>query len=348
MVTTVVAVPTLRLRLGGQSKPTRNERCILDLDQRPSPAGRLLPKGNSRHQMIIPLDFRRPFDLALSLKAASSFEPGRIEDVAMLRTAIRLDGAPLPIEVSQASTGLPILRVVTAASQRRSRLKAIAEWIISSDLDLKPFYRIVADHRVFGPIAEGLRGLKPLRPASLFEMAIIAITEQQISLAAAHRIRLRLIERFGERADGLWAFPTPEALACALKKQLLACGLSHRKAEYVGELARNLVDGRLDLDSLKTMSNEEARAAILQQRGFGEWSADYILVRGLGRPDCVPADDLGVQSVVGIYLGRGRRLSPQAVRRSLAPFAPFRGIAAFYLLVYHRLSRAALPRSPRA
>src|SRR5205807_7824511 len=72
-----------------------------------------------------------------------------------------------------------------------------AQWLVSADLDLGPFYRIVEPHPIMGPIAKALRGLKPLRPLTLFEMAIIAITEQQLSLAAAFHIRTRLIERFG-------------------------------------------------------------------------------------------------------------------------------------------------------
>ena len=49
-----------------------------------------------------------------------------------------------------------------------------------------------------GPTYKSLEGLKPLRPSSLFEMVVIAITEQQVSLAAAFYIRGRLVARFGE------------------------------------------------------------------------------------------------------------------------------------------------------
>lgn len=55
----------------------------------------------------------------------------------------------------------------------------------------------------------------------------------------------------------------------------------------------------------------EIRTVLLQVRGLGPWSADYFLVRGLSRPDRVPADDLGVRKGVGHYLGRGQRLSPR-------------------------------------
>ena len=76
----------------------------------------------------------------------------------------------------------------------------------------------------------------------------------------------------------------------------------------------------------------EAREVLLGLRGFGPWSADYFLVRGLARPDSVPLDDLAVRSVVGKSLGGGERSSASEVARLLEPFRPYRGLAAFYLL----------------
>jgi DNA-3-methyladenine glycosylase II len=123
--------------------------------------------------------------------------------------------------------------------------------------------------------------------------------------------------------------------------ELMACGLSRRKAEYVGGVAYAVAGGHLDLGRLEAMPDDDVRALLLQIRGLGPWSAEYFLVRGLSRPDRVPADDLGLRSVVGRYLGRGHRLSPQGTLRKLAAFKPFRGLAAFYLLAYARLSKDA-------
>ena len=170
-------------------------------------------------------------------------------------------------------------------------------------------------------------------------MLVIAITEQQISLAAAYRIRTRIIEHFGDPVNGLWAFPTPTRLSESSVADLMTCGLSQRKAEYVKGLAYKVANGMLDLDQLETMSDEDVRSLLLQVRGLGPWSADYFLVRGLSRPDRVPVDDLGIRSVVGHYLGSGKRLSPQGTMRKLSPFKPYRGLAAFYLLAYMRLTK---------
>lgn len=282
-----------------------------------------------------------PFDLALSVKAAESFLPQGAAGNAELIAVLRAERRPVLAAFRQVSMRPATVEVSSAAATDRTELRAAAASYLSADLDLRPFYGRAARHPILGPLIRSLRGLKPLRPASLFEMAVVAITEQQISLAATYHIRQRLVERFGRKIATLWAFPAPEALAEASPRALLACGLSRRKAEYILDLSRQVACGALDLDTLRAMTDDAARAFICGWRGFGAWSADYILARDLGRLDCVPVDDLGVRDAVGRYLGKGRRVSAKTAARLLQPFAPYRGLAVFYLLVTHR--RAGAP-----
>jgi DNA-3-methyladenine glycosylase II len=280
-----------------------------------------------------------PHDFELSSRVAGSFSPDPFQDFSVLRFAVRIRDNPTVLELRQVRHDPATLEIRTSLQDSGSEVKQIARWIIFADLDLRPFYRIAASHPVLGPITRELHGLKPMRPASLFEMLVTAITEQQISLAAAYRTRTRIIERFGDHVNGLWAFPTPRRLSESSAADLMTCGLSQRKAEYVKGLAYKVANGLLDLDQLEAMSDEDVRSLLLQVRGLGPWSAEYFLIRGLSRPDRVPADDLGIRSIVGRYLGRGQRLSPQGTMRKLSSFKPYRGLAAFYLLAYERLSK---------
>lgn len=279
-----------------------------------------------------------PYDLPLSLQVSQGFSPDPAAESSQFRAAVRVDDAPVLMEVEQVGKGPPALEVSGDSTERAGQLRPIAEWILFADLDLTPFYQQVGAHSVLGPIVERLEGLNPIRPPSLFEMAVTAVTEQQISMTAAYHIRWRVVDAFGDRPLGapegarLVTFPKPERLAEATLEELQSCGLSRRKAEYIKGLATAIADGELDLERLREMSNDEARAFISEWRGFGPWSADYFLVRGLGRPDCVPADDLGVRTVVGEYLGDGSRMTADQVRETLAPFKPYRGLTAFYLL----------------
>ena len=283
------------------------------------------------------LRLARPFDLPLSLEAAACFLPQAGAVPTVLRVGTHIDCRSATIEIRQTSQTPLVIEASSTIPICRQQLLDMARWLVSADLDLRPFYRIVAPHPIMGPIAKSLRGLKPLRPVSLFEMAIIAITEQQLSLAAAFHIRTRLIKRFGTPTEDLWIFPTPAALAEASPSDLRACGLSRRKAEYVRGIAARVVKGSLNFDALKQKTTQEAYAHLIDQRGFGDWSAQYIIARGLVRPNCLPSGDTGLRRVVGKLLARGRRLSPRQLERALSPFAPFRGLAAFYLSVAARL-----------
>ena len=283
------------------------------------------------------LRLARPFDLPLSLAAAASFLPRAGAAPTVLRVGTHIDCRSVIIEIRQTSRTPPVIEASSTIPICRYQLSDMARWLVSAELDLRPFYRIAAPHPIMGPITKWLRGLKPLRPLSLFEMAIVAITEQQLSLAAAFHIRTRLINRFGTPTEGLWIFPNPVALAEASLSDLRACGLSRRKAEYVRGIATRVVKGSLNFDALKRETTQEAYAYLMDQRGFGDWSAQYILARGLGRPDWLPSGDTGLRGAVGKLLARGRRLSPRQLERALSPFAPFRGLAAFYLSVAARL-----------
>jgi DNA-3-methyladenine glycosylase II len=267
----------------------------------------------------------------------------------VLSVATRVGPRCAIIEIRQINRRPSVIEASSTFAIHRNQLRYMAQWLVLAALDLRPFYHIVAQHPIVGPVTKSLRGLKPLRPVSLFEMAIIAITEQQLSLAAAFHIRARLIDRFGTPIENLWIFPTPAKLANASLRDLRACGLSRQKAEFVKGTAERVAKGTLDLDALKQKTDAEVHAQLISHRGFGDWSAQYILGRGLGRPDCLPSGDTGLRRVVGKYLARGRYLSPEQLEQVLSPFAPFRGLTAFYLSVaariqpgYHRKNRSAL------
>jgi len=286
-----------------------------------------------------------PYDFELCLRVAESFSPDRFQGLTVFRQAVRIQDKPAILEWRQVSRDPAEIEVRSTLKNRIGEIERTAKRVIAAELDLMPFYRLASSHPVLGPITRELKGLKPLRPVSLFEMLVIAITEQQISLAAAYRIRTRLVERLGDRLDGLWAFPSPQRMRECTIADLMSCGLSRRKSEYVQAASSRIADGIIDLEGLETRPDEEVRSLLIRERGLGPWSAEYFMVRGLGRPDRVPANDLGIQKLTGRYLGRGQRLTPRGVMRKLSPFRPYRGLAVFYLLAHDRLMKKAAQNS---
>jgi DNA-3-methyladenine glycosylase II len=286
---------------------------------------------------VVAFEVQGPYDLPLCLRVAASLSSDRSQDMSALRVAVYLDGVPVLMQVRQVSRHPARMQVTSRPPCIAGGLKGTARWMVLADLDLGTFYDLAAGHPVFAGVVQRLHGLKPTRPATLWEMVVIAITEQQISMAVAHRIRQRLVERFGDEVEGQWAFPPAERLAGASLEELRACGLSRNKAGYIGGLARAIAEGAVDLERLKDMSAEQARAFLTGLRGLGPWSADYILVRGLGWTDSLPADDLGLRTVGGAYFGQGRRLTAEELQQALDPLAPYRGLAAFYLAADSRM-----------
>jgi DNA-3-methyladenine glycosylase II len=196
------------------------------------------------------------------------------------------------------------------------------------DLDAFHAWAATAD----GPLREiagRLAGFRPTLQPDPWEALVTSITAQQVSLHSAFAIRSRLVERFGERDGRAWAFPSRERVAAAREEDVVACGFSRRKAEYVVGLARS----GLDLERLAMLDDDAVRAAIVAQRGLGEWTADWFLARHLGRPHAWPAGDLGLRKAVSIFYGDGRDMTIEEVRRMGERFAPFENLTAHFLLL---------------
>jgi DNA-3-methyladenine glycosylase II len=234
-----------------------------------------------------------------------------------------------------------IVRTHPTRPRKFSLLRERVAWQFYGDDSLEGFYRRAQKHPVFRPLIQALYGVKPLRPSTVFEMAAIAISEQQISLPAAVRVRSRMVQALGRRilfeGKEYRSFPTARTLARCTVDDLRRLSFSARKAEYLIDLARKVTFEGFDLEGLRNRSNEEVISSLTSLRGFGRWSAEYILVRGLGRTEVVAGGDLGVQNLVGKYLGPGRRVPEPELRRMMEEWGPYKRWVVFYLFCASRL-----------
>jgi len=199
--------------------------------------------------------------------------------------------------------------------------------LLGFPFDLDAFYDWARADDVLRHVVVRLRGFRPPLMPEPFEMLVGSITAQQVSLFSATAIRNRMIERFGERHDVAWGFPTRDRLARAADGELVAVGFSRRKEEYVLGLARS----DLDLDALRDLPDDEVRARIVALRGLGEWTAEWFLARHLARPHAWPWGDLALRKAVAdLYGGLD-------VREARTRFHPFENLAAHYLLLAQRI-----------
>jgi DNA-3-methyladenine glycosylase II len=201
-------------------------------------------------------------------------------------------------------------------------IAGIVARLLGLEFDLHAFELFARDvDRTLAELVERLRGFRPPIAPDPFETLVTSITAQQVSLASAFAIRSRMIERFGERAELAYAFPTRERLAQATEEELFAVGFSRRKSEYVIGLARS----ELDLDALATFDDDEIRTRITSLRGLGPWTAEWFLARHLARPRAWPVGDIALQKAVRVLYG-------STVEEIGPRLEPFQNLSAHYLL----------------
>ena len=123
-------------------------------------------------------------------------------------------------------------------------------------------------------------------PTDLWGALVFQVIGQQLSRAAAAAILARLEALYGNR------LPTPVELFGTDAETLRRIGLSRAKSVYLHDLAARLVDGRLDLERLRTLDDDAAGSELTEVKGVGRFTADGVLMLALRRPDVWPAADL--------------------------------------------------------
>jgi DNA-3-methyladenine glycosylase II len=203
--------------------------------------------------------------------------------------------------------------------------------LLGLDLDLSGFYARAAGDELLEELAERYRGLKPPRFPTVFECLLNAVSCQQLSIAAGLTILSRLVAAAGASVGDLHAFPSPADVLALPRSTLHALGFSERKAETIHELAGAAAAGELERTTFEQLDDAAVIDALVRRRGIGRWSADYVLLRGLGRLHVFPASDVGALNGVRSFLGaRGRSADTSA---ALDAWAPDAGIVYFHLLL---------------
>jgi DNA-3-methyladenine glycosylase II len=221
------------------------------------------------------------------------------------------------------------------------------ERLLGLHTDLTGFYRLAAGDAQLGPLVQRFRGLKPPRFPTVFETLVNAIACQQVTLTLGIRVLNRLADTYGLAAGrdpgSAHAFPEPDALAGLEPDALRGMGLSRQKARALRTLAGALTEGTLELGALEAMDDDTARAWLCQLRGVGRWTAEYVLLRGLGRLHVFPGDDVGARNNLRHWLELSEPLNYAGVRRVLARWAPYGGLIYLHLLLDHLAAKGWLP-----
>ncbi|MEZ6079893.1 MAG: hypothetical protein R3C56_30740 [Pirellulaceae bacterium] len=287
---------------------------------------------------------RPPFQLDLAVWTLRRRPENAVDqwDGSVYRRVLPVKEEVALIEVAQLSSGgRPRLSVRVHSDNEslglRHEATAAVERLLGIRTDLADFYEFAAGKPQLGPLAARFRGMKPPRFLTGFECLANAIACQQFSLAAGVQILNRFSETFGKSFQSSdsrsFAFPRPEDLSLTHEEELRAIGFSRHKAVALLGLARLERAGEFKLDQLQTLSDEAAVAELCRLRGVGRWTAEYALLRGLGRHHVFPGDDVGARNNLCRWLGLSERLDYENVARVLERWKHFGGLIYFHLLL---------------
>lgn len=261
-------------------------------------------------------------------------------DRYMTAVQLRAGAAVVSLDLSPREVRVRIATTSTASagpSNRKPDLSGGAEvhgivvGLLGLDQDAAAFSRL-ARKLGLARLVAGRPELRIAQTPSVFDGLLWAIIGQQINFAFACTLKRRLIERTGILLDhGLRAPPTPAAVASLDPADLAPLQFSRSKAEYLIATARQVAEGTLDLDALRAMSATRAERTLLEIRGLGPWSVNYLMMRSLGFPDCVPLGDTGVTSGLLALLQLEERPGVDGTRRLMAVFSPYRSLATAHL-----------------
>lgn len=287
---------------------------------------------------------RAPFRLDLTVWALRRRAHNAIDrwDARAYRRVALIDGTPVAFSVIQnGAIDAPRLSVTLAGQPvaREAQLHA-REWLnklLGITVDVSAFAAMAEQDPLLAPLAGRMRGLRPPRFLTVFEALVNGIACQQLSLTVGIHLLNRLTAEHGRSLasdpSGPRAFPSPEQLASIEPDQIRRHGFSLVKARTIVETAQAIASGALDLEALEQLDDRESIERLEGLRGIGRWTAEYVLLRGLGRLHIFPGDDVGAHRKLKRFLDIERRLDYDSVERLVARWHPYAGMVYFHLLL---------------
>ena len=180
----------------------------------------------------------------------------------------------------------------------------------------------------------GACGMADRQRADHLTALVSAIVSQQLSTKAAATIFGRVVALFPGGH-----IPSAAAIAAHSDDVLRSVGLSGQKVGYLRDLAARIGDGRLVLDALDTLPDEDVIARLVEVKGFGRWTAEMFLMFRLHRPDVLPGGDLGIVVAIQRLYRLRKRPDAKRVLKIGEAWRPYRSVASWYLWQSLRLER---------
>jgi DNA-3-methyladenine glycosylase II len=223
---------------------------------------------------------------------------------------------------------------VTKDSSRADWLQQARSFLRNADPVLA---RLIDDRPGFDPRA----WIAQLPAMDLYGALLFQVTGQQLSVAATRRTLARIEALFGGR------LPAPAELLGAEPGALREAGLSWRKVSTLRDLAERLTDGRLDVDVLSRLPDDELLTELTAIPGIGPSTVQGALIVALQREDVVLPGDLALRKAVRVAYQLDHLPAQQEVLAIAENWRPYRSLATSYLFSAAIEPTGSPPVAPR-
>ncbi|NOS56567.1 MAG: DNA-3-methyladenine glycosylase 2 [Cyclobacteriaceae bacterium] len=251
---------------------------------------------------------------------------------------IEIGSKRIVFELTQKKSNQLQVRVVSGLplqqSEKAQLILFIKEWF-DLDADLRPFYALVKDDKLLGPLVKEYFGYRIIGQPDLFESLVWAVLGQQINLQFAYTLKQRFVEQFGEKhtvGDKVYyLFPTPKVVSTLSDEHLLPLQFSRQKSKYVVLIAQAFLSGSISKEKLKDLPFQEAKEKLMNIKGVGNWTANYALMKTFRYPESFPLEDAGVHNAIKNLKKMKAKPTLEQVKRIFKKYKGWEAYATLYL-----------------
>jgi len=123
-------------------------------------------------------------------------------------------------------------------------------------------------------------------------------------------------------------------------------GFSTNKCRTLIELSSRIITDETMFFNLEEKTNNEIVKFLCQIKGIGRWSAEYVLLRGLGKIDMFPGEDVGASKKLQLLLQIQTKLDNEQISKITIKWYPYTGFIYFHLLLQKLNNKGLLAIGP--
>ncbi|MFD2639231.1 DNA-3-methyladenine glycosylase family protein [Piscibacillus salipiscarius] len=244
---------------------------------------------------------------------------------------VRLENDKVVVRVkAEGTTEKPVFSVMSDHDENQDVIFEHIRNIFQWDKDLDEVHQFFQQSEL-SMLFHQYQGTPIVRDFNLYDSLMKVIIHQQLNMKFAFTLSTRFVQKYGEEVDGSWFYPEPETVAKLNYEDLRELQFSQRKAEYVIDTSKKIVDGDLDLQEISKLPTEDVMKRLGKVRGIGPWTVENWLLFALGRDDLFPAADIGIQNALKKWWQMDKKPSKDDVEKKAEEWTPYRSYAALTL-----------------